>query len=199
MRFFPTSPRRVCQPIREGGRPGVEHEPRGAHAVTGQHDRSRLLLLQVAVGVVVENAVRQPVLAHRYLSDAAVRLQLRSHRQRLGPVGDVGRGLGAARAADVAGAAVVAGGATVVGRGENRRVRRPPVPAQLIEPHDHRLPHRVQRDRWSLTLRLGRISGIAGHACHAHDAVVEIEEGLQFLIAHRPVVRHSVQRLRLEV
>ena len=110
---------RVGDAVGELGRAGVEHQARSADSVAGENHSVRLLLLDVAVGVVVEHAVGESFAVYGDLPDAAVGLDLRAEGQRLGPVCDVGGSLGAASAADVARSAVVAGGPSVVWSGQD--------------------------------------------------------------------------------
>ena len=160
----PDEPTAVGEPVGEPRRARVQQEPRRADAVGGQDDRARLLLAHAPVAVVVEDAVGAPVRAERDLAHAGPRHEARAGGERLRPVGDVGARLGAGRAAEVARAAVDAGAAAVVVAREDRAVRRPPVPAEAVEPAGDGDAERVERDRRRLPRRLRRIGGIAGDA-----------------------------------
>ena len=119
-------------------------------------------------------------------------------RMRERPVGDVGAGLGALRAARRAVAEVDAlRAALVVGRGDGG-VGRPPVPAELV--HRPRVARAglAERDRRHRRL-VRRHAGIAGQAGDAHHAVVLVVEGLERPVVDRPVVGHAVERLHAEV
>ena len=87
--------------------------------------------------------------------------------------------------------------ALVIG-GRDRRVRRPPVPAELVHGlADQRSgqPERLRRHR-----RMGqRRERIARQAGDAHHAVVLLEERLQRVVVDRPVVGDAVERLHPEV
>ena len=114
------------------------------------------------------------------------------------PIGDVGGGLGALRAARRAVAEVDAAPAALVVGGGDGRVGRPPVPAELV----HRLAEPrarfAQRQRRHRRL-LRRIGGIARQPRDAHHAVVLGEERLQRRVVDRPVLGDAVERAHLEV
>src|SRR6266446_9863774 len=86
-------------------------------------------------GVVIDNAGGHAVLVDRDFADPAQRAQFDAGADRMRPIGDVGTGLGALRAARRAMTEVdAARPPLVIGRGD-RRIGRPPVPAELV----HRL------------------------------------------------------------
>src|SRR5690606_16926128 len=135
-----------------------------ADAVAREHDDARLLALLAAVRVVVDDAVDEPVRADRDLAHAGPRPDFHSRAQRERPVGDVGARLRTLRAAREARARVDARAATLVVLADDRRVRRPPVPAELVEATRQRLAElaeRQGRQRRALRriLRIGRIAG----------------------------------------
>src|SRR5262249_6189009 len=76
----------------------------------------------------------EPIGPERDLADARARLQPRAEGEGLGPVRDVGARLRAGRAAEIARPAVDARAPTVPVTGEDRAVRRPPVPAERSKP-----------------------------------------------------------------
>src|SRR5262249_61780446 len=109
-----------------------------------------------ALGVVVDDAVRSPVGPKCDLAHASARDEPCAAGQGLGPVRDVGAGLGTDRAAPVAGPAVVARAAAVVGARDDGAVRRPPGPAEPIEAAGHGLAQLADRDRRRGSRRLWR-------------------------------------------
>ncbi len=114
------------------------------------------------------------------------------------PIGDVGRGLGALRAAGRAVAEVDAARPPLIVRRRDRRVRRPPVPAQLV----HRLaePRAGFAERqWRHRRLMRRIGRITRETRDTHHAVVLGEVRLQRGVVDRPVVGDAVQRAHLEV
>ena len=195
---MPTRPLELAMPFGKLSRDRVQHQPRRADAVAGDDDDFGRLEMLLAFAVVVDDAGRHAVLVERDLADAAERAQLDAGADRMRPIGDVGRGLGALRAARRAVAEIdAAAAAVIVGRGD-RRVGRPPVPAELV--------HRLAEARAGLAERqrrhrrlFRRIGGIARKARDAHHAVVLGEERLQRLVVDRPVVGDAVERPHLEV
>src|SRR5262249_56252458 len=129
----------------EGGGAGGGGGGGGADAVARQHDAARLLLVDPALGVVVDDAVRSPVGPKCDLAHASARDEPCAAGQGLGPVRDVGAGLGTDRATPVARSTVVARAPAVVGTRDDRAVRRPPVPAEPIEPAGHGLAQLADR------------------------------------------------------
>src|SRR5262249_52875388 len=142
---------RVREAVGKSGRARIEQKTRRADPVRREHDRTRLLLHQSPVAIVVERAVGETVGADRDLADTSTRRERRAGGDRLGPVGAVGPRLGAGGTPELAGAAVDAGPPAVVVRGQDRAVRRPPVPAEPIEAARDRGAERVERDRRRLT------------------------------------------------
>ena len=74
------------------------------------------------------------------LAHPAARAQLDAGADRRRPIGDVGAGLGALRAARRAMAEIDAVRAAFVIRRGDRAVRRPPVPAELVHAARERVP-----------------------------------------------------------
>ena len=196
---MPTSPVPLARPFGNLPRRRVEQQSRRANSIASHDYRSGPLPLDLAILVVVDDAVRESVAAKRDLLDAAPRLQLRAAGDGLGPVGHVRAGLGLPVAADVARATVVARRAPVVSLGQNRAIRRPPVPAQPVETAGYRLSRLAEGDRLRLPLGLVRIARVARHTGDAADSVVLVEVWLQVRIGHREIVGHAVQRLHPEV
>ena len=188
----------VGEPVGKPRRRRVQQQARRADAVAGQdHDLGRLELL-APVGVVVDRAGRHAVLVGGDLAHPAARAQLDAGADRERPVGDVGAGLGALRAARRAVTEVdAARPALVVGRGD-AGVGRPPVPAELV----HRLgvarAGLAERDRRHRRMAR-RHAGVSGQAGAAHHAVVLLVEPLERPVVDRPVVGDAVERLHLEV
>ena len=152
----------------------------------------------VALGVVIDRAGGHAVLVDGDLAHPAQRAQLDAGADRQRPIGDVGRGLGALRAARRAMAEIDAARAALIIGGGDGGVGRPPVPAELV----HRLAEaraRLAERQWRHRRLLRRIGGIAGETRDAHHAVVLGEERLQRRVVDRPVVGDAVERAHLEV
>ena len=113
----------------------IQHQARRADAVAGEDDDFGRLEMLLALGVVIDHAGGHAVLVDRDLANPAARAQLDAGADRMRPIGDVGRGLGALRAARRAVAEIDAAPAAVVIGGGDGGVGRPPVPAELV----HRL------------------------------------------------------------
>ena len=151
---------RIGDAVGEFRRNRVQHQPRRADAVAGEdHDFGGLKMLP-PLGVVIDHAGGHAVLVNGDFADPAHRAQFDAGADRERPIGDVGGGLGALRAAGRAVAEIDAAPAALIVGGGNRRIGRPPVPAELV----HRLAEPrarfAQRQRRHRRL-LRRIGGIA--------------------------------------
>ena len=134
----------------------------------------------------------------RDLANPAHRAQFDAGADRMRPIGDVGTGLGALRAARRAVAEVDAARPPLIVCRGDRRIRRPPVPAELV----HRLaePRAGFAERqWRHRRLMRRIGRIAGETRDTHHAVVLGEVRLQRGVVDRPVVGDPVERAHLEV
>ena len=132
------------------------------------------------------------------LADPAQRAQFDPGADRMRPIGDVGRSLGALRATRGAVTEIDAARASIVVGGGDGRIGWPPMPAELVHrlaEAGARLAERQGRHR-RLLRRIGRI---AGKARDAHHAIVLGEIWLQRGVIERPVVGDAVQRAYLEV
>ncbi len=138
---------------------GVEQQPRRADAVRREHDDARGLEPLDAVRVDVVDAGGAAAGIDRDLRDRGVGDDPRAGRDRLRPVGDVGRRLRAGRAAELARAAAVARRAAVVRRRVDVAVAGPPVPAERLE--RAREPHAAGTERQGGVWR-GERGGLAG-------------------------------------
>ncbi len=132
------------------------------------------------------------------LADAAAGAQLDAGTQRVRPIGDVDAGLGALGAAGSAMAEIDALGAAVVLGGGDRDIRRPPVPAELVDGLGIFGAGAAER-RWRHGRLMGGVGRIAGEAGNAHHAVVLGEVGLQRPIIDRPVIGDAIERFDAEV
>ena len=177
-----------------------QQQPRRADRVGRQHhDLGRLEVL-VAVAVDPGGAGGQPVGVGLDASNSGAGDQSGAHGDRLGPVGLVGRGLGALVAARLAGAALDARPAAVVGRRVDRVELRPPVPAQLGVGAGHLQPGRADgQRRHRRVFPVRRIGRIAGQADDAEVAVSPVEVGQQLEVVDRPVVGDAVEAAHAEV
>ena len=134
------------------------------------------------------------------LADAGARHEPRPEGDRLRPVGQVGRRLGALVAARLAGAPLDARSAAVVRRRVDRVELGPPVPAQLRLGAGHLEPGRPDRERrHRRVLGVGRIGRVARQARHAELAVGPVEVRQQLEVVDRPVVGDPVERADAEV
>ncbi len=189
---------RIGEPVRETAGDRVQQQPRRADAIAGDdNDLGRLELLD-AVLVVVDDARSHAVLVGQDLAHPAMRLDLDARADRVRPIGDVSRGLGALRAGRRAMAEIDAARPALVVHRRDRGVGWPPVPAELVHGvADQRAgkPERLRRHR---RVRQRR-KRIAGHAGYAHHPVVLLEERCERVVIDRPVVGDAVQRLHLEV
>ena len=185
-------PAAVGQAVGEQGRLRVEQQTGGADAVASQHDDFGVLRLQVAVAVVIRRAGGPAGFVHQDLADAGVGDEARALFQRAGPEYDVAAGRGTQVFAHVGRTAVVHGGVDGV-------VRRPPVPAQLVEGAGQLLAARADGQRRRGPGRLGRIGRVALQTADAVGAVVLVVVGFQLEVVHGPVVGHAVQGLEAEV
>ena len=166
--------------------------------VAGEDDDLGRLELLDAIGVVIDHARRHAVFVGGDLAHPAARAQLDAGADGGGPVGDVGARLRALRAARGAMAEIDAlRAAFVIHRGD-RAVRRPPVPAELVQPARQRRTGLAQRQRRHHRF-VRRIGGIAGQAGHAHHPVVLGVERLQGRVVDRPVIGDAVQRAHAKV
>ena len=156
------------------------------------------LALQAALRVVIEHAARHAVLVQRDLAHPATGPQFHARTQQDRPVGCIHAGLGARRAAQIAGSRVDALRPPVVVAAQDRRIGRPPVPAQTVEAPRQRPAQLAERERRKRRL-IGRIGGVSGEAGRAHVAIVLRVVGLQRRVVHRPVVGHAIQRAGAEV
>ncbi len=123
---------RIGKAVREAAGCRVEQQPRRADAVAGDDDDMRRLELLDAVLVVIDHARGHAVLVGGDLAHPAMGAQLDAGADRVRPIGDVGRGFCALRAGRRAMAEIDAARAALIVRGRDRRVRRPPVPAELV-------------------------------------------------------------------
>ena len=105
---------RIGDAVRKLPRDRVQHQARRADAVAGDdHDLGRLEVL-LSLAIVVDDARRHAVLVERDLADAAAGAQFDAGAERMRPVGNVGRRLGALRTARRAVAEIDAAGAAVI-------------------------------------------------------------------------------------
>src|SRR6202048_5311071 len=114
-----------------------------------------------ALGGIIDRARRHAVLVERNLAHPAQRTQFDAGADRMRPIGDVGRSLGALRTARRAVAEIDAARAPFIIGGGDRGVGRAPMPAELV----HRLAEtraRLAERQWRDRRLLWRISGIAG-------------------------------------
>ena len=153
----------VREAIRKPARLRVQQDARRADAVARHDYDLGALAALVAVLVVVDDAVREAPLVERDLAHATPGAQLDAALHRLRPVGDVGARLAALGAAAEAGAEVAAAISVFVGLGDDRAVRRPPVPAELVVAPRQRLADEAHRDRRQRRI-LRRVHGIARDA-----------------------------------
>ena len=177
---------------------GRQQQPCRADAIAGDDDMACGLPYLASVRVAIDHAGGPAAFDDDSLGDA-VRPQLDPSRDRLRPVGHVRAGLGPDETALLAGAAIVAGATSISRHRVDRRIDRPPMPAQRIEAARRRFSQAAERQRRHGARRLRRIGGIAGHAAHAHRRVVEIVIGLEIEVIERPIVADAVQRLRAEI
>ena len=138
------------------------------------------------------------MLVGRDLPHPAMRAQLDSSAQRDRPIGNVGACLGALCAAWCAVAEIDAAGPSLIVRRGDRRIRRPPMPAELV----HRLAEQragtAERQRRHRRFGRGK-GGIAGKAGDAHHPIVLGKERRQRIVVDRPVVGDAIQRLDAKV
>ena len=176
----------------------VQHQARRADAVAGEDDDFGGLKLLLALGIIIDHAGGHAVCVDRDLANPAHRAQLDAGADRMRPIGDVGAGLGALRAARQAVAEVDAARPPLVVRRGDRRVRRPPVPAELV----HRLaePRAGFAERqWRHRRLMRRIGRIAGKPRDAHHAVVLGEVRRQRGVVERPVVGDAIERAHAKI
>ena len=195
----PDEAARVREPVRELRAGRQEQESRAADGVRGQHDDVRLGALGPALRVHVLRPREEPVPAEQEPRRTRAREHARPVCDRLRPVGDVGRRLGALRASLHAGAPLRARVAPRVRRREDRARRGPPVPAEpVVRAHDihHAAAERQRGQREVGALGIGRVAREAGDADLAGDAVVG---RLELLVREGPVVGDAVERPDAEV
>ena len=133
-------------------------------------------------------------------ADAGAGDEPRAERDRLRPVGQVGRRLGALVAARLAGAPLDARPAAVVGDRVDRVELRPPVPAELRVAAGDLQPGRPDRQRrHRRVLGVGRVGRVARQAGDAELAVGPVEVRQQLEVVDRPVVGDAVERADAEV
>src|SRR5271169_3700418 len=92
-----------------------------------------------------------------------------------------------------------ASGPRIVSLRNNRVVRDPPMPAQLIEAFADGLTQHADRQRWSGTLRARWVGWIAIQPCYAHLRVVHVVIAFQILVTDRPVFGHAIEGARTKV
>ena len=182
-----------------GGR-REEQQPRGPDRVRREDDDPRRLEMLAAVPVDPGRAGGETSRVSLDPADARARDEARAEGDRLGPVGQVGRGLGALVAARLARAALDARPSAVVADRVDRVELRPPVPAELrVRPGDLE-PRRADRQRrHRRVLGVRRVGRIAREAGDAELPVRPIEVLQQLEIVDRPVVGDAVERADAEV
>ena len=197
---LPDEAGRVGQPVRVRGARREQQQPRRADRVGRDDDDLRRLEVLAAVAVDPGRAGRQAPRVGLDLADAGAGHEPRAEGDRLGPVGQVGRRLGALVAARLAGAPLDARPAAVVGDRIDRVELGPPVPAELgVRPRDLQ-PGRPDRERrHRRVLGVGRVGRVAGQAGHAELAVGPVEVRQQLEVVDRPVVGDPVERADAEV
>ena len=163
IRFLPTRPEELASPL--GNRADTEFSSsRGVPTpLQATITTSAGWKCSAPVGVVVDRAGRHAVLVGGDLAHPAARAQLDAGADRQRPVGDVGAGLGALRAARRAVAEVDALRAALVGCGGDGGVGRPPVPAELVHRPGIARAGLAERDRRHRRMAR-RHAGIAGEA-----------------------------------
>ena len=124
----------VGETVRVSRRRREQQQPGRADGVGRDHDDLRRLELLGAVAVDPGRAGGESLRVGLDAPDARAGNEPRAEGERLGPVGQVGRRLGALVAARLAGAPLDARPTTVVGNRVDRVELRPPVPAQLRLP-----------------------------------------------------------------
>ena len=102
--------------------PGIQEQSRRADAVARHLYDACLLPLQASIRVIVDHSIGKSIHPEGYFPDSGVGLKYRSLCYRLGPIGNIGAGLGSQRASDFAWAAVVTRGSSVIWPSQNRAV-----------------------------------------------------------------------------
>ena len=175
-----------------------EQEPGGADAVGREHHGAGPHAVLDAVGVEPERPVHQAGGPDGDAGHPGAGHQSRPGGRRLGPVGEVERGLGPGGAPALAHPPPDALAHVLEPRGRDGLGARPPVPPELVHRPGHvqaGRPERVGRQREVLR-RVGGVAAQPGHPDEGVDAVVVRRE---VLVADRPVVGHAVQRAHAEV
>ena len=175
-----------------------KQQTRRADAIAGDDDAARRLAIVAPVGPAVDQGGGAPRLDDDLLHDAALP-ELDARRDRPGPIGHVDGGLGPAHAADLAGAAVIAARPAAMGARIDRRIDRPPMPAQPVEAPGRRQAEPAEGKRRLAAGGLGRVGRIARQPAHPHGPVVQIVIGLEGLIAEGPVVADAVEAAGAEI
>ena len=196
----PTSPLSLARPFGKAGRGRVEEQAWRAYPVAGEHHHPRRLAVLVATPVVEHDAIRATVCVYGNLPHARMGHEAYSLGEGGRPVGDVGTGHGADRAAHVTRPTVVTHATAVtVWHGNQRTVRRPPMPAQLLQPTDVDLAGAVEAERRRLPGLAGRVSGIAAQARDPDHRVVLLVVRLQVPVGQGPVVGDAIEGVDAEV
>ena len=125
--------------------------------------------------------------------------EARPARDRLRPVGEVGRRLRALAAALLARAALHARVPAVVGRGQDRVGIGPPVPAQACVRTGDEQAGAADRERWERRVGAGRVGRVAAEARHADLGVGALVVRRELLVGERPVVGDAVEGAHAEV
>jgi len=190
--------RLVGQTVGETVAGRVQQQARRPRAPRRQDDEIGGQFMIAAIGIHIAHPADPAVIAHQQLLHRTAGPQFHPLVQGMGPIGDVDAALGALGTAGVARPQIGAGGAAVVMAGVDGGVRRPPMPAQRVEPLGQLAPHRPQRDRRQQGLVLG-IGRVAHQPRHPHHLFVLGEIGFQLVVSQRPVVPDAVQRPSAEI
>ena len=197
---LPDEAGRVGQTVRVRRARREQQQPGRADRVRREDDHLRRLEVLGAVPVDPGRAGREALGVGLDPPDAGAGHEPGAEGDRLRPVGQVGRRLGALVAARLAGAPLDARPPAVVRRRVDRVELRPPVPAELRVAAGDLQPGRPDRQRrHRRVLGVGRVGRIARQARHAELAVGPVEVRQQLEVVDRPVVGDAVERADAEV
>ena len=191
VRFAPTRPLPVGEPVRERAGRREQQQLRRADRVRGQHDLARAHLLLAALRVEVARAGDAPVARERNLEDARVRTQIESARRERARNRDrEGGSLRVDRAAvGATGAAVEAARAPGVGARVDRDRHRKGSVAELARRGGERRARRARRVRGiRVGLAARRFERVRARlARHAEIDLGLLVERLEIRVRDRPV------------
>ena len=151
-----------------------------------------------AVFVEIDGAGRHIIFIDRDFTHATACLQLDTQALVQRPISNFDAALGTFCTSRVARPQVRALLPTFIVLRNDRRICRPPVPAQLVETTAHRIAHIANRNvmQRHVVVRNHRISGQTGYT---HILVVLREVRIEILVGEWPVIRHTIQRFHTEV